>query len=94
MNLYAVEYSYADDAEALAEHRPAHRAFLRALLPTTLLAAGAYPDRAEPGALLLVRAESVAQVEEVLNEDPFRTQGLITDRRILLWNPPIGELHS
>lgn len=94
MNLYAVEYSYADDAAATAEHRPAHREFLRALLPTALLAAGAYPGSDEPGALLLVRGESVVEVEAILDQDPFRTQGLITGRRIRLWNPPIGNLHA
>lgn len=94
MNLYAVEYKYVDDVEAIAQHRPAHRAFLRDLLPTSLLAAGAYPDSAEPAALLLVRADSVAEVEAVLDADPFRLEGLISERLIKLWNPAIGALHS
>ena len=32
MPVFAVHYRYADDPEALAEHRPAHRQFLRELL--------------------------------------------------------------
>ncbi|GAB3819730.1 hypothetical protein GCM10028820_24170 [Tessaracoccus terricola] len=92
MNLYAVEYSYTTDSAGLDEHRPAHREFLRALLPSPLVVAGAYQNSDEPGALLLVRAESDAEVEQLLDEDPFWKQRLITQRRIRLWNPGIGTV--
>lgn len=92
MNLYAVEYSYVPDTAALDEHRPAHREFLRALVPDPLLVAGAYQQTDEPGALLLVRAASAQEVEELLNADPFNVEGLIAERRVRLWNPGIGTL--
>ncbi|TRY19892.1 hypothetical protein FOJ82_03155 [Tessaracoccus rhinocerotis] len=92
MNLYAVEYSYVTDAAALDEHRPAHREFLRALLPTPLVVAGAYQEADSPGALLLVRADSDAEVEQLLDEDPFWQRKLITQRRVRLWNPGIGTV--
>lgn len=90
MNLYAVEYSYVPDAAALDEHRPSHREFLRALVPAPLVAAGAYQEDVEPGALLLVRAASRDEVEQLLDEDPFWQRRLIVERRINLWNPGIG----
>ncbi|MCC2592227.1 YciI family protein [Tessaracoccus sp. OS52] len=91
MNTYAVEYTYTEDSQALDEHRGAHREFLRALMPDPLVVAGAYQDGA-PGALLVVRADAAAQVEELLDADPFHIQGLISDRRIRLWNPGIGQI--
>lgn len=90
MNLYAVEYSYVRDAAALDEHRPAHREFLRALVPAPLVAAGAYQEAADPGALLLVRAASRDEVEQLLDEDPFWQHELIAERRVNIWNPGIG----
>lgn len=90
MSHFAVHYSYATDAELLSTHRPAHRSFLRGLLDSGLVAAGAYPEADEPGALLIVEADSPAAVAALLDDDPFLVEGLITQRRIELWNPPIG----
>lgn len=92
MDVYAVEYQYATDAEALAEHRPAHRGFLRALSPDLIVVAGAYQSGDAPGALLVVRTDDPAQLERTLDEDPFHKQGLITRRTIRLWNPAIGSI--
>ncbi len=90
MSHFAVHYSYVTDAALLAQHRPAHRDFLKALLGSGLLAAGAYPEATEPSALLIIEAESDADVAAMLENDPFLREGVITDRRIQLWNPPIG----
>lgn len=92
MNTYAVEYSYVDEPALLDEHRPTHREFLRALLPDTLVVAGAYQASKQPGALLVLRAESAAEVARLLDGDPFNVEGLIADRRIRLWNPGIGSI--
>ncbi|MGO1383893.1 MAG: YciI family protein [Arachnia sp.] len=90
MSHFAVHYSYVKNPDLLKEHRPAHRDFLRALVGRGLLAAGAYPEAVEPSALLLVEAESRSDVIAMLDEDPFLLEGAISDRRIELWNPPIG----
>lgn len=90
MSHFAVHYSYATDAESLTAHRPAHRTFLRSLLDSGLLAAGAYPEAKAPGALLIIEAASEETVAALLDDDPFFVQGLIKERRIQLWNPPIG----
>lgn len=90
MSLFAVHYSYVNDAALLEEHRPEHRAFLRGLIGSGLQAAGAYPGADEPAALLLIEAGSSEEVESMLNLDPFLLQGAIAERRILRWDPPIG----
>ena len=90
MSHFAVHYSYVADAALLAQHRPAHRDFLRSLVGSGLLAAGAYPDAKEPSALLIIESNSESDVAEMLDGDPFLLRGVIIDRRIQLWNPPIG----
>ena len=90
MSLFAVHYSYVLDADLLQEHRPSHRDFLRGLLGSGLVAAGAYPQSDDPGALLLVEADSAGDVAGMLDDDPFLAQGIITERRIELWDPPMG----
>ncbi len=90
MSHYAVHYDYVADAQLLAQHRPAHREFLQSLVGSGLLAAGAYPGAERPSALLLVEAETEAAVAAMLDEDPFLLQGVIAERRIQLWDPPIG----
>jgi uncharacterized protein YciI len=43
-----------------------------------------------PGALLIVRAESVEEVAELLDQDPFDIAGYIGERAIAEWNPIFG----
>ena len=90
MPYFAVHYAYADEPEQVAEHRPAHRAFLGGLLDHgALLAAGAYTD--DPaGALLLFAADSTEAVREILSADPFQQRSLITDFAIRPWSAAIG----
>ncbi len=90
MSLFAVHYSYVCDAALLQEHRPSHRDFLRQLLDSGLVAAGAYPEADDPGALLIVEAGSAEDVARMLDDDPFQLKGIISERRIQLWNPPMG----
>jgi uncharacterized protein YciI len=42
------------------------------------------------GALLVIRAESVEQVAETLDADPFDIAGVIGERTIVQWNPVFG----
>ena len=90
VNFYAVHYDYVRDEAALAALRGAHRDFLRALVGSGLIAAGAYPEASDPGALLIVRADDLAGATTLLDDDPFFTQGLVTRRRVELWTPGIG----
>jgi uncharacterized protein YciI len=46
----------------------------------------------ESGALIVVRAESVAAVECWLADDPWTISGLLVTERIALWRLRIGSL--
>ncbi len=90
MPVFAVHYRYADDPDALAEHRPAHRQFLRDLLDEgVVLAAGAYPE-GPAGALLVFRAASVDDVAGHLQADPFLAHGLIDGTEVRQWTQAMG----
>ena len=90
MSHFAVHYRYVNDVSLLDQHRPAHREFLRSLVGSGIVAAGAYPGALEPGALLIVEADSDVAVALMLEKDPFLVEGAIAERRIQLWDPPIG----
>ena len=82
MQYFAVHYTYVDDAELIARHRPDHRAFLSGLTDKGLIAGGAYPDATPPSALLVFKAESAEAVSELLAGDPFRSNNVLADVRI------------
>jgi len=89
MATFAVTYTYSASSESLAEIRPIHRAYLADLLATdVLLASGPFVDA--EGALLIVRADSVEAVAEILDKDPFDIAGFISERAITEWNPVFG----
>ena len=90
MQYFAVHYTYVDDVELIARHRPDHRAFLSGLTDKGLIAGGAYPDATPPSALLVFKAESAEAVSELLAGDPFRSNNVLADVRIVHWTPVIG----
>ena len=93
MPIYAVTYRYADQPEVIAEHRPAHREYIASLLGEGgLIASGRTEGGETPSALLLFQAESVAEVENVLDSDPFWTLRLIEKREIVEWILSSGSL--
>ena len=93
MPIYAVTYRYADQPEVIAEHRPLHREYIAPLLGEGgLIASGRTEGGETPSALLLFQAESVAEVENVLDPDPFWTLGLIEKREIVEWILSSGSL--
>lgn len=90
MNFYAVHYTYVDDADLIAQHRPDHRAFLSSLVGKGVVAAGACPGTTPPSALLIVQAASPEAVTELLADDPFRRNAVLADARVVEWTPVIG----
>ncbi|MEN9730898.1 MAG: hypothetical protein RL488_208 [Actinomycetota bacterium] len=84
-----MNYFYSAEPEALAEIRPIHREWLRGLYEAgTLLASGPMVDN--PGALLIIKAESVEAVGNLLDNDPFDIAGFIGERVVTQWNPVFG----
>ncbi|MDH2414280.1 YciI family protein [Nocardioides sp. CER19] len=86
MATFAVTYVYSPDTEALDRLRPEHRAFLAA--QDGLQLSGPTDDN---GALLIFEAKSAAEIEELLDDDPFWNADLITERSVVGWNPVLGS---
>ncbi|MFT4083696.1 MAG: YciI family protein [Nocardioides sp.] len=80
----AVTYRYDDDLETQNRVRPEHRAFLGR--QPNLLLSGPTDD----GGALLVFAGEPAEIEAVLDEDPFRIAGVIAERSVTTWNVVLG----
>lgn len=91
MPVFAVEYSYDQQAERRNAVRPAHRAFLAALHEQgRLIASG--PLEGGSAALLLVHAADASDARDLLEPDPFATAGLLAQVTVRSWSPVIGSL--
>jgi uncharacterized protein len=90
MALYAVEYTYSDDSAARDEHRTAHGEFLGALAQEGTVKLSGPLDTAPAAALIVLEARSVEAVRQLLVEDPFQQQGLVTAVVVRPWQPVLG----
>lgn len=91
MAIFAVQYTYIDDAQRVATFRFEHREHLSELhREGTLLLSGPLGDG--PGALLVVTAESAEDALAKLDGDPLKRERLIVDRVAREWTVVIGEL--
>lgn len=93
MAIFAVRYTYSEDADALDEHRPSHRAFLRDLADEgVVLLSGPMARKADgpAAALLLLVGEAEEPLLELLREDPFQQLGLVEHVTIDRWDPVLG----
>ena len=89
LKTFAVTYAYAASADDLAAVRPSHREWLaEQFAKGTLLASGPMVDL--PTALLIWRADSLEELSELLDQDPFDIAGYIGERTIAEWNPVFG----
>jgi uncharacterized protein len=92
MTIVAVTYRYTDDVATRDRLLPEHRDYLRGLADQgLLLVAGPYGPDERRGALLLFRANK-AQVNALIEKDPFTTSGVIAETEIATWEPVIGPL--
>ncbi|MFY9635887.1 MAG: YciI family protein [Cellulosimicrobium cellulans] len=88
MPTFAVTYSYTDGTTAgRDQHRPRHVEFLQSQFDGgRLVKSGPFgPDEA-PGALLLINGESKADVEALMDQDPFFQNNLVEERSNRQWN--------
>lgn len=89
MAVFSVTYGYSADPVDLNLVRPEHRVWLTEHLESgRLLASGPMVDR--PAALLIWRAETIEELNQLLDEDPFEIAGMIGERTIEQWNPIFG----
>lgn len=87
MSFFAVTYKYSAPESELAKVRSSHREYLASL--SELQLSGPFVD--EPGALLIFKAPSAADVAKLLDDDPFMVAGFIGERTIRGWNPVLGS---
>lgn len=90
MSVFALHYTYGGPPELLAEHRPAHRAFLRELHERGVnLASGPLGDDA---ALVVLEAADAAEVERLIQDDPLVVHGVVTEQTVREWSVTIGAV--
>jgi uncharacterized protein YciI len=86
MALFAVIYTYVDDDEFVASHRPEHRSYLRGLANAgELVVAGPFGGPGTPGGLLVLDVASPDRAAEIVDDDPFYRRGVIVDRSVRSW---------
>ena len=85
MALFAVVLEFGEDNELRLDTRPRHREYLRSLLDAGKLAmSGPWAD--DTGALIIYDAEDMAEAKRMLDEDPYRSAGVIASATIKEWH--------
>ena len=91
MTVYAVRYTYTDDTAHRLVVRPVHRTWLAERLAAgDLLASGPFADEGKPGALLVFRAGSRPDLDEILAHDPFAVEGVVAAVAVREWEQVLG----
>lgn len=91
MAVFAVTYEYGPDTATRMKLRPAHRTWQSRLYDNNvILASGPLEDDFIPGGLLLFVADSRADVEDLLAQDPYASAGVIESTTIRGWTPVFG----
>jgi len=85
MSIVAVLYTYNDLPEKRAEVLPLHREFLGS--QPNLVLSGPTSD----GSGLIVFEGEVAEIEALMDGDPFAAAGLIASRRVFEWDLVLGR---
>jgi uncharacterized protein YciI len=85
MPLFAVTIKFTDDTERRVQVRPTHREYLKKLLEAGKLhESGPFVD--DSGALIIYDAADVAEVQELLANDPYAPNGIVETVTINEWN--------
>jgi hypothetical protein len=90
VSIYAVRYAYDDRTDLRMAVRPSHRAWLARLAGAGIvLASGPFTD-GEPGAQLVLRADSRDALEEVIAQDPLVSEGVVATIETREWEQVLG----
>lgn len=88
MSYWVLEYRYAD-MDARARTRDAHLAYMGRLHDAgTVVYGGPIGDGG--GAMVLLRAETVAEVQAIVDADPYTAAGVGAEHVIRPWNVVLG----
>lgn len=98
MKYFAFIYDYNPNDPRLADVRPKHRDFINGLKAQgRILGSGPFTD-SKGGALIVTQYEdentTVAQAIELMDGDPFHTEGIVTARAVREWNPVINSFED
>jgi uncharacterized protein YciI len=89
MTWFTVETTYIDDRERLADARPRHRDYLRGLAEAgKVLAGGPWAD--DSAGFAVYRVEDAAELDRLLADDPYTTEGIAARRTVHEWKITLG----
>ena len=95
MSAYAVTYAYVPENEEMAAIRPTHVDFLKSLHENgDLLISGRLTECDPLGALLIIKGESVEEVEEIMNQDPIYSGGFVSERLVRKRKIAFGDIEG
>jgi uncharacterized protein YciI len=84
MPLFAVIGEFADDQELRLRTRPTHREYLRSLFDVgKIVMSGPWED--ETGMLLVYDVADLAEAQQLLAQDPYRSAGVLANATIKEW---------
>lgn len=86
--MYIVSLNYKVPAKVIAEHQAAHTAFMKEhTIHGTFLLSG--PRELKIGEIILARAESKKALETLLENDPFKANG-VADFKVMEFTPALS----
>jgi uncharacterized protein len=84
MALFAVIGEFADDQDLRLRTRPTHREYLRSLFDVgKIVMSGPWED--ETGMLIVYDVADMAEAEQLLAQDPYRSAGVLANATIKKW---------
>ncbi|CAM3434117.1 YciI family protein [Kibdelosporangium persicum] len=90
MAWYTADVTYTTDRDKLAAVRPAHRDYLRGLAEQGIVvAAGPWAD--DLGGFVVYQVEDRDQLDAIIAEDPYTTEGVAAKRDVREWDIRMGK---
>jgi uncharacterized protein YciI len=90
MAWFTVETTYIDDRDKLAATRPRHRGYLQRLAAEgRVTAAGPWAD--DSAGFAIYRVADRAELDRLLDEDPYTTEEIAAARIVHEWKLVLGE---
>lgn len=91
MTWFTVETTYVDDRDKLAAARPLHREYLQRLIDDgRVAAAGPWAD--DSAGFAIYRVADRVELDRLLAEDPYTTEGVAAARTVHEWTIVLGSL--
>lgn len=85
MPLYVAVLTFTEDKAHLLQVRPRHREYLKELLEAGKLhESGPFAD--DSGGVVVYDAADEAELDEIVANDPYTSEGIVVSRTIKEWN--------